>query len=172
MATVDELKPTVDDVALLMRTRTVSGVSTGLGADTGSAEVTTFTADTRPSADEVARIIDSAEGSVIGELPVVITDLPEEQNDAVRNLVALYAAILLEASFFRENANDALIQLWRDLYADGLAGVRGYIASVTPGAARAYAMGTLVIGGIRSTPVPNADPVPGLDDDWGPGVTP
>lgn len=97
----DTRRPTVEDVAILLRTRTVKGVATGLGADSGSGDFTTFDSTTRPTAVEVELLISHAAEEVAAALP----DIVEHQFWlAIRRTVALRAASLIEQSFFRESA--------------------------------------------------------------------
>ncbi|MCU1500582.1 MAG: hypothetical protein JWM47_4535 [Acidimicrobiales bacterium] len=120
------LRPTVAEVALLLRTRTTGGLSTGLGGDTSIGDVTTFTDVTRPSATEVERVITIAYGAVLGELsPVAIDDIPVAQTGQVRHAIALYTAIMIETSFFREQADEASLGIWRDLYAAAIGRISG-----------------------------------------------
>lgn len=116
MATEEQLKPTVDEVALLLRTRTVGpGPGIGLGGDTGPTDRTTFSVDTRPSALEVQAIVTSALGATLGEIGVVAEDVPGSQVGNIKHAVALYAAILIEVSFFRESVNQDQLNLWREM---------------------------------------------------------
>lgn len=116
MALIEELKPTVDGVALLLRTRTVGpGPGLGLGGDTGPADRTTFGSDTRPSALEVQDIVTSALVATLGEIGVAADGVPGNQVDNVKHAVALYAAILIEVSFFRESVNQDQLNLWREM---------------------------------------------------------
>jgi hypothetical protein len=91
-----DLMPPVDRVAALLRTRTV-GESSGLGGDTGPGDVTTFTDTTRPTFDEVQEMIaiayDVVESRVRGIVSISLAG-------GVRHAVALYAAILIDKSFF------------------------------------------------------------------------
>ena len=97
--------PTVDDVALLLRTRTVGPgqMTGGLGADTGPADSTTFTDDTRPTAVEVRLVIEAAADEVLGQLPASVDARFEP---AILRAIAVRAAVIVEASFFRETSED------------------------------------------------------------------
>ena len=105
------LTPTVQEVASLERTRTV---------DEGGVEQPVFTADTRPTDVEAQLLIDEA-------VPVVLAQLrptfPASYYDQVSHLIALYAAILIEGSFFREQLNEGAVALWRVLYTTGMTAV-------------------------------------------------
>lgn len=125
---VEQLRPTVQEVALLERTRTVGESSGGLGGDTGPGDLTTFTDDTRPTASEVDALIDQA-------LPALLSQLHEGFAEAyyarARHLVALYTAILIEGSYFRESGQGT-VALWQDLLSSGLTALNALIdADVT-----------------------------------------
>ena len=92
--TVDlgEVTPTVDDVAQLERTRTV---------DEYGNEYITFTDATRPTADEVLRVISDATPLVLGSLP---TQFDPVHWPKARHCVAMYCAMEIEGSWFKEEA--------------------------------------------------------------------
>lgn len=102
------LRPTVAEVAILERSRTVTG---------GSGEEPTFTATTRPTATEVGQVIDQALEAILTQLP---TTLGTEFYAQTRHMVALYAAILIEGSFFREQLDSGSVDLYRDLLRTGM----------------------------------------------------
>src|SRR5215471_4111698 len=85
-----DLRPTVDDVARLIRARTKD--------DTGD-EVGTFTADTRPTADLVEGHIDAALALVGTHLPPPAR-IDARFGPAVAALVAYRAALQIEKSYF------------------------------------------------------------------------
>jgi hypothetical protein len=89
----DPLRPSVDDVALLLRART---------KDSEGREVGTFTEDTRPTADDVEAQIDAALGLVTVRLPATI---PDRWQGAVSSLVAYRAALRIEKSYFPEQVH-------------------------------------------------------------------
>jgi hypothetical protein len=84
--------PSVADVAILERTRTIH--------DDGS-EVSTFDPDTRPTDVEVTELVDQAAGEVLGQLPSNVDPI---WYPAIQRLIALRAAALVEISFYREQA--------------------------------------------------------------------
>jgi hypothetical protein len=137
------LKPTVQDVSLLLRTRTVKGTNAGLGADTGPASVTMFDAETRPTASEVQMLIDQAYGAIASRVPWDVPDgMPAKSQGGFRLAVAAYAARIIERSFFREtvDVNDTFFsdimdaELAAMTEADADAGGRGHgFASLTIG---------------------------------------
>ena len=89
--------PTSDDVALLEATRTI---------DTAGDELGEFTSDTRPTDVQTDALIQQA-------LEMVLTPLPDRVQEnlypRIRQAVALQAAILVETSFYREQANTGSI---------------------------------------------------------------
>lgn len=87
-----EVMPNVDDVAQLERTRTF---------DAYGNELITFTDETRPTADEVIRIITDAMPIVLGSLP---TRFDPVHWPKARHLVSIYCAMEIEGSFFKEQA--------------------------------------------------------------------
>jgi hypothetical protein len=161
----DDLKPTVEEVSLLLRTRTVGSESYvpggGVGGDTGPTDVTVFNENTRPSAAEVQSLIDTAYGAVYARLNADLPGIPDTQAQSIRHAVALYTCVLIEVSFFRETFNDAMIRLWRDEVAETLGGVNVAIG----GSQRRPTFGSLtVLAAAPALPVPRMDPVPGIDD--------
>jgi hypothetical protein len=90
-----KVTPTVDQVAALERTRTVD--------DAGN-ELSTFTADTRPTDVEAEALTLQAASEVLSQLPPCI---PPAYYDGVRAVVALRAASLIELSYYREQQSAA-----------------------------------------------------------------
>jgi hypothetical protein len=82
--------PTVDEVARLERTRTFH--------DDGT-EVSTFDSATRPTDTECAGLIDQAVSFVLGFLP---SAFDPAHYDSTKQVIALYTAMLIEGSFFKE----------------------------------------------------------------------
>jgi hypothetical protein len=97
--------PAVDDVALLLRTRTVGYApgGGGLGGDTGPGDVGTFTTTTRPTAAEAADVIEMAADEVLGQLPAAVD---VRLYAAIERAIATRAAVVIEQSFFRETSAD------------------------------------------------------------------
>lgn len=111
------VRPTTDDVAELERTRTFRDDGTEGG---------TFDDQTRPTAAEVEALIDEALDVVLGQLP---DHADARWHAPIRRLVALRAALDVEASYFREQQTaDAP---WTTRYADDLAALQGAIADAT-----------------------------------------
>lgn len=112
-----DIRPTVTEVSLLERTRTVGEHSGGLGGDTSASDVTVFDATSRPTAAETEQVIDLAMGLILGRLPV---SLPVGFYGAIRTYVALQAAILIETSFFRESLDEGTVDAYTAMLTAGL----------------------------------------------------
>jgi hypothetical protein len=112
---VAQITPEVDDVAQLLRTRTVT--EGGYEAP----EQITFDETTRPTGDEVEVMINNAVLGVRLQLP---DSWDPQHNDQVRHLVALYTAMLVEGSYFREQVDESGVSLWRDLFTAGIASLK------------------------------------------------
>jgi hypothetical protein len=165
--TPEDLKPTIDDVAMLLRTRTVGPPNAnagGLGGDTGPSDYTTFDATTRPTDTEVQMIIDASYGTVLARLDMAPAELQDWQSMVVRHASALYAAILIEVSFFKETTNQALLDMWRSMIDQALTGVQG--GGTGSESSRRFRIGTLVVASGTSElgPYAPADFMPGIDD--------
>jgi hypothetical protein len=162
---VPNLAPSLDEVALLLRTRTVGGqMQGGLGSDTGPADLTTFGPNTRPTDTEVERLITTAYGVIEGQIAGGVDDLADNLRGLVRHTMALYAAVLVEVSFFRETSDDTLIAMWRDMIQTNLLAIAASIDDYA-GDVRKPTFGTLTIGTIRyPVPgVPEPDYMQGID---------
>ena len=105
------IAPSVEEVAILVRTRTYTE---------GVLEHADFTDDTRPPAEEVQRLIEQATPTVLAQLR---PSFPETVYGEIGHLIALYTAILIEGSFFREQINESQVALYRDLFTTGVDGV-------------------------------------------------
>jgi hypothetical protein len=116
------IAPTLQMVADLVRTRLVT--DGGYAADI-------FNDDTYPTAAQAERLIDQAANAVWTQLPGSVA---EPWAPAGQHLAALYAAILIEGSYFREQLTDDQIQLYRDLLMQGIRGLGSAISggSETP----------------------------------------
>jgi len=115
---IPSITPSVQDVADLDRTRAIN--------DAGD-EVTIFDSTTRPSDQDVTRLIAQAVPAVIGQMPYGYA-FPTEYYDEVKHLCTLYTAILIEGSFFREQmAAEGAMANWRILFNNGLASINGSI---------------------------------------------
>jgi hypothetical protein len=165
MADIEAAKPTVDDVALLLRTRTVGyqPPTVGqLGGDTGPSDVTTFSDTTRPTAVEVQALIETSYDAMIGRLDATLI---ASQYEAFSHVVALYTANLIEISYFSETVNEALLNMRTQMINDALAGIRLAIGREEPITGAQTGFGTLVIGTTMTgaTAPPEPDWMPGID---------
>lgn len=85
-----DYRPTVAQVGAILRARTVAGMSGEQG---------TFTADTRPTADQVETLIDLA----LADVSIRVgADVPDETWGSLASVVALRAAMRVELSYFPE----------------------------------------------------------------------
>jgi hypothetical protein len=168
----DGRRPGVDDVALLLRTRTVKGTNAGLGADTGPGDFTTFDATTRPSSAEVQMLINTAYGALAGKVPGDIGALPEKFWGAFSHVVAVYTAILVELSFFR-NAEPTWMDEMRRFLDDGLQALLLDIERDQPALEPRYGFGSIAVGTTREKELPaTADYMVGIDWDDAAGTLP
>ena len=93
--------PVVSDIGALLRARTKDNLGNELG---------TFTDETRPTDEQVIRLIKLADGDVAVMLP---DNLPEEYYEELHALVALRAAMLVELTHFPEQ-----VRTGRSAYAE------------------------------------------------------
>ena|SRR5215469_15940321 len=110
-----QVVPTVQEVSDLERTRTI---------EEGMNEVSIFDSDTRPSDVEVQRLIDQAVPAVCGALRPAF---PTSYYDAVKHLVSLYTAILIEGSYYKEQTSASAMSVWRATYTQDLAALQASI---------------------------------------------
>lgn len=119
------IRPTTQMVADLVRTRLVHE-----GGDMGDSlepdRVDDFDDRTYPSATQVERLIDQATNFLFIQLPGSVS---EPWAPAGKHLATLYAAILVEASYFREQLTDDQVALYRNLLDAGIKGLGAQIAS-------------------------------------------
>jgi predicted deacylase len=113
------IRPTVQMVADLVRVRAVHE-----GAETQS--VASFDATTWPTDADVERLIDQAANAIWTQVP---GSLAEPWPPAAQHLAALYAAILVETSYFREQLTDDMVQMYRDLLTSGIKGLGASVSS-------------------------------------------
>jgi hypothetical protein len=102
-----QYKPTVKDVAALLRARTYSDSAEpdddAEDTDAGGTQIGTFTDNTNPTADEVKETIDQAADDVS---MVVGIRLPAAVFKAARFVTALRAANLIELGYIPEQTGD------------------------------------------------------------------
>jgi hypothetical protein len=109
------VSPSVDDVALLEHTRTI---------DSTSAELGTFTDDTRPTYAEVTALIAQAAQVVLITLP---TRFAAAAYPSVKQAITLQAAILLEYGFYREQALSGSVSGFTASYAAMMTGIQNLV---------------------------------------------
>lgn len=100
----EAVTPSVSEVALLCRTRTV---------DNTGAEQATFTPNTRPKYVEVENLIRMAVSQCLVDLPDYVA---ESYYPRIKEAVVLKAASLIELSFFREQYNQGSAQAYDTMY--------------------------------------------------------
>lgn len=114
-----DTRPSVDDVAVLLRART---------KDAEGREIGTFNADTRPTDVQVEIHIDNAVALLATRLPI---DLPVLYEPTVKALASYRAALQIEKSYFPEQVRSdrsAYDQL-REEYLDDLQALMEALAS-------------------------------------------
>jgi hypothetical protein len=116
-----EVTPTVDQVAILERTRTV---------DQSGAEQGTFTSNTRPTDAEAGLIIAQALEFTLADMPDY---LPESIYPRVLQAVALKAAVLIELSFYREQYRQGSAEGFDSMYEKLLASIEIVAGGSTAG---------------------------------------
>jgi len=110
-----DVRPSMEDVAILERTRT--------RGDDGTI-YDTFNAQTYPSETDVDAVIDKATDMILSQLRA---DFNPTFYGQVNDLVALQAAILIEASFFRNQDQVQALSTWRMMLTNGLSGLQSSI---------------------------------------------
>lgn len=113
----ETFNPTVSDVGALLRART---------KDRHGNEIGTFTADTRPTFDEVLRLIDQAAEDVT---MLVDYDIPVETYRQAAGVICLRAAMLVELSYFPEQVanNRSAYPHYKELYDEMLVRLQGAV---------------------------------------------
>jgi hypothetical protein len=120
---------TPDDVAALLRART---------QDNTDVEVGSWTADTRPTLDEVNRLIEMAQSIILGQTgpltpEVLICDTADDVMTQAATCVALLAAMLVELSYFPEQVQStrSAYEQYKELFwgPDGKSGLIGALVS-------------------------------------------
>lgn len=85
-----------------------------------------FDENTEPTEAEVRRIADQATAKTLADLP---TDFPTDVYDSVRHAAALYAAILIEMSWFGEQAGEGSVAGYQALYSATVRSITSTIES-------------------------------------------
>jgi hypothetical protein len=141
---VDPGRPTVDQVALLLRART---------KDSAGNEVGTFDSDTRPTDVECNAQIDAAMGLVGVRFPPT-SGMTAEQVTGFQALVAYRAAMRIEKSYWPEQVRSdrsAYAQL-REEYLDDLQAFTAAISEGGGGEVPVYDMAVIPAGSWTSIP--------------------
>lgn len=118
MTDVADLVPSVDDIALLLASRTT---------DKGGAEQDTFDDTTRPTGDQVSALSLIAAQEVLSALGM--EDIPPAIIPDVIQLVALKTASLIEISFFDNSGTSAAFIA---SYTAGLGTLQDHVRWVAP----------------------------------------
>lgn len=126
-----ELKPSVRELGAFMRGRTVA-------AGSGGRELGTFNAETRPTGTEAQVEIDRARDMVLMELG---EEIPTRLYSQARWVVTIYAAMLVELSFYRNeiNKDQSAFAQYQQLYKGAVQALTGAIDNSTPAAPKSGA---------------------------------
>jgi hypothetical protein len=116
---LQQIRPDVQMVADLVRTRIVTEGGAMVPDDLDFEPADSFTANTYPTDAQVERLIDQAAPYIVAQVPGSIA---EDYLPSAKHLAALYAAILVEGSYFREQLTDDQVELYRTML---IAGIRG-----------------------------------------------
>jgi hypothetical protein len=140
-------RPTVDEVATLIRARTID--------DEGN-EVGTFTNKTTPSYEQADELVDKAVEdlypifhSTVADAPVPPNASPEAYREAVSALAAARAALLIELTHFGKEVaqgNSPYKQMWDD-YRQQLLQVATMLGLVVPGLTPTNSTGVAIVEG-------------------------
>jgi hypothetical protein len=128
LSAAELVRPSVASLASLCRARTVAFGS-------GGAELGKFTSATRPTYDEAQDLIDQA---VTHVLSAIGFDVPDWTYSQVRQLVLLYAARLVELTFYAQTVNkdESPFEAYGALYDEALENLQGAIEDNVAGAPR------------------------------------
>ena len=125
-------RPTVDDVAALLRART---------KDASGNEVGTFNADTRPTEMEVERLITNGCAKISA---LVGWTIPDDAVDEARHLASIVAACEVELSYWPEQVRSdrsAFAQLW-EMFTSNVAAFRDMVSALSPAGALGSGIGS------------------------------
>jgi hypothetical protein len=126
-------RPTVDDVAALLRART---------KDASGNEVGTFNDQTRPTDAEVELLITNGCAKVSA---LVGWEIPDDAQDEARHLAAIVAACEVELSYWPEQVRSdrsAFAQLWQ-LWTSDIAAFREMVSALAPEGGLAAGIGSI-----------------------------
>lgn len=120
------LKPSVTELGELMRARTVV-------AGSGGNEAGTFTPQTRPTAAEAQDLIDRASDMVLMQLG---SQIPTRLYNQARWVVTLYAAELVELTFYRNEVSrdQSAFAEYQVMFKDAIAALKMAIEQTGPAA--------------------------------------
>jgi hypothetical protein len=128
-----QIRPTAQMVADLVRTRLVSeGGGQVPPDDLDFNPPDSFTANTYPTLVQAERIIDQATTYIVAQVPGSIA---EDYLPSAKHLSALYAAILIEGSYFREQLTDDQVELYRNMLVGGIKGLGASVSGSGSGSA-------------------------------------
>lgn len=133
---VAELRPTVDEVAAILRARTRS--------DTAGTEIGTFDSTTRPTGVQVEEFIDSALDEVVLRLPETMS---ARYVSFVRRLTALRAAMYIETSYDPDRGEDSAYTRLKEQFD---AGMPALLAALDDAGEDASTTGRLVVATVAS----------------------
>jgi hypothetical protein len=113
------VRPSVDDVALLVRSRVIGP---------GGQDLPTFDDTTHPTADAVERLIDNALDEVLGMLPDHVDPV---WYAPIRRLIALRAVVTLEGSFYPRGQDSSSVEAWTARFAFDMQALQRAIPAAT-----------------------------------------
>lgn len=132
--------PSVDSIAMLLRTRTLAP---------GGGDAGTFTSETHPSDVDVEQVIELAADEVLGQLPAAVE---VRLYPAVERMIGLRAAMTIEVSFFRESTTASeLASAYQTALATLQGAVGGDVAIASQLSAREQDVED-VLGGVPALP--------------------
>jgi hypothetical protein len=137
---IDDFRPTVADVAALLRART---------KDVNGNEIGTFNDDTRPTSAQVVNLIETACGEIQSAMGV---SPPAYLAEAARTVAAVRTAMLIELSYFPEQVRSdrSAYQYYADMFETQMTALTGAASGAAPGGNRVFSV---------AIPVPGLDPV-------------
>lgn len=108
---MSDYTPTTAEVAAKVRARVV---------EPGGNEPNDFTAETRPTLDQVTALLPDGHRAVASKIGANLCDSASDLEADGKGLAAIYVAMEIEQSFYPEQTRDAgssfqsLMQLWKD----------------------------------------------------------
>ncbi len=142
-------RPTVDQVAVLLRART---------KDEFGVEVGTFDSSTRPTAEQAEEQIDAACRLIAARIPP-LDKLSAEVQDTVAEVVAYRAALRIEKSYFPEQVQTGR-SAYEQLHQEYLEEVQALMDALAKGTEEG---GDAIVYGFASLPVGSWTSIP---HDW------